>query len=439
MATQHGSPSVHIEKGTFRMRTQPPLRPPAFTLAATPRMRTRRGAPSNTAIAFVLALALASSASFSLAYYLFTTRWSPTAPSLRLADDIPQVASNAGCCSSPTPLHSIAFPTQAKFLSYLPHSGLHNQRIALENALILGALTNRTILVPPIRLGHRLQYSVKLRHILDLCSKTGLAHCSRLRSRFIPPECLDLNSSTHVSPAWLFNLSGWQESPPLVHLADFSTDNVLDRLQLAPDDVLTLSDTNPYQYRFLDTNLDLATLKHKYNEVIYIPDLANDSHRLIELGSLFGSSRLRLRIEENRRLRKEVRRHMTFASPHLVEAVDEIEKSLGGDYFGAHIRLGDGTFRQKRQETLRQVRQKLVHDVLQMNLSLHLSDSSLRCRGHRHTSIQLDPLNRPLFISTDVKKRGNRSIIRRIAGHLPVHIFPGRLSHSTLRGFAECI
>jgi len=35
-----------------------------------------------------------------------------------------------------------------KFLSYLPHSGFHNQRIALENALVLARLLNRTLLVP---------------------------------------------------------------------------------------------------------------------------------------------------------------------------------------------------------------------------------------------------------------------------------------------------
>jgi len=42
-----------------------------------------------------------------------------------------------------------------KLLSYLPHSGFHNQRIALENALALARLLNRTLLVPPIHFGRR--------------------------------------------------------------------------------------------------------------------------------------------------------------------------------------------------------------------------------------------------------------------------------------------
>src|SRR3954467_8612567 len=37
-----------------------------------------------------------------------------------------------------------------KFMTYLPHSGLHNQRIALENAVYLAWVLNRTLIVPPL-------------------------------------------------------------------------------------------------------------------------------------------------------------------------------------------------------------------------------------------------------------------------------------------------
>ncbi len=42
-----------------------------------------------------------------------------------------------------------------KFLAYLPHSGFHNQCIALENALTLSYMLIRTLTVPPIHLGSR--------------------------------------------------------------------------------------------------------------------------------------------------------------------------------------------------------------------------------------------------------------------------------------------
>lgn len=45
-----------------------------------------------------------------------------------------------------------------RYLSYLTHSGLHNQRINLSNALLLGALLNRTVLVPYVRLGRAIGF-----------------------------------------------------------------------------------------------------------------------------------------------------------------------------------------------------------------------------------------------------------------------------------------
>lgn len=40
-----------------------------------------------------------------------------------------------------------------RFLSYMPHSGYHNQRIELSNALSLAKMLNRTLLLPPVWIG----------------------------------------------------------------------------------------------------------------------------------------------------------------------------------------------------------------------------------------------------------------------------------------------
>ncbi|GAA6022512.1 hypothetical protein JCM11491_001701 [Sporobolomyces phaffii] len=42
---------------------------------------------------------------------------------------------------------------ETRYIGFLPHSGVHNQRIALENALLLGKLLGRAVLVPPIWIG----------------------------------------------------------------------------------------------------------------------------------------------------------------------------------------------------------------------------------------------------------------------------------------------
>ncbi|KAJ7690655.1 hypothetical protein B0H17DRAFT_1064314 [Mycena rosella] len=435
------SPSVTMEKGRYRMRAPStvPLADSSHLLKQPtlkhPRTRSRGGISSLMA-ALVVLLALACLASFGFAYYLFTMRWGATIP-----HTIPDPADpNIQVIPFNSFHRSPQYPASEKFISYLPHSGLHNQRIALENAIVLGALTNRTVLVPPIRLGSKpLRYvnSDSLQHTLAISGKTGLRHCSQIRTQFMPPECFDYFHYTHISPWWLFNLAPSNTSPPLIYLDDLSGLSMRRRLQLPISDILTLRDSTPYHYRFMDTMIDTTPLKHKYTEIVYIPDLAQYPHRLIELGTLFGSSRLRLRDRDNRQIRTQIRQRMEFSSPQLVEIADAIEMAIGAPYLGAHVRLGDGSFRANGGDNLRQVWWKLVHEILQFNISdtlrfertfqmststepfktsssaannswphfplAHFSSGNLRCRGHRHPSAHMDRLNIPLFIATDVK------------------------------------
>ncbi|KAJ6497824.1 hypothetical protein C8R45DRAFT_984381 [Mycena sanguinolenta] len=431
------SPSVNLEKGRYRMRAPSalPLDSPRKQLASRrPRRRTSSGVSSLMA-ALVVILALACLASFGFAYYLFTTRWDATmSRKLRSPAD-----ENAQVVPIDSFHHSLReHRPSEKFLSYLPHSGLHNQRIALENAIVLGALTNRTVLVPPIRLGSKpLRYfnSEALRHHLVISGKTGLRHCSRIRSHFLPPECFDYFDYTHISPEWLFNLTAIAASSSLIFLDDLSSGSMP---HLPVSDIFTLVDSAPYHYRFIDTAHNSSS---KYTESIYIPDLARHPHRLLEIGTLFGSSRLRLRDKGNKVLRTRVRQCMDFSSPQLVDIAEAIGKAIGVPYVGAHIRLGDGQFKTNGKLVVRQVWWKLVRDILHFNLSealrleqtfqlpfptslpsiapfanppiindsrhrpplIDFSAGSLRCRGRRHTSSHLALLNSPLFISTDMK------------------------------------
>lgn len=47
-----------------------------------------------------------------------------------------------------------------KYLTYLPHSGFHNQRIEMENALLLSYILNRTLLLPKANLGNSIPWDV---------------------------------------------------------------------------------------------------------------------------------------------------------------------------------------------------------------------------------------------------------------------------------------
>src|SRR5690554_1218960 len=69
-----------------------------------------------------------------------------------------------------------------RFLAYLPHSGFHNQLVTLENALLLAAYLNRTLLLPPLHLSHKRQAlvwkepPVLLQQWADR-NRTGVEYC----------------------------------------------------------------------------------------------------------------------------------------------------------------------------------------------------------------------------------------------------------------------
>ncbi|KAI8876549.1 hypothetical protein K501DRAFT_279300 [Backusella circina FSU 941] len=51
------------------------------------------------------------------------------------------------------PLSGMDRDPEEKYITFLPHSGLHNQRIELVNAAVLAKALNRTLILPQINIG----------------------------------------------------------------------------------------------------------------------------------------------------------------------------------------------------------------------------------------------------------------------------------------------
>lgn len=215
-------------------------------------------------------------------------------------------------------------------------------------------------------------------------------------------------------------------------------------LGILSNETRLLLDAEPYEYQFVDTPAP-AREGAKYARMISIESLATAPERLIQVGTLFGSSRLRLRKTENRRLRGEVRRQMVIGSGNaaLTVAAERIGEVIGGLYVAAHVRVGDGQFHKAARANVRVVWWKLVLKVvgldtqtaLELERRVMVNDddaegmlgppemkpdtTSLRvphpplpplpdafspklsCRGRLHTTPSLRSLNVPLFIATD--------------------------------------
>lgn len=434
------SPSVTLEKGAYRMRK------PSIRQATRPSARRPAHRPCPTYMLVLLLLLTSGTLScFGAAYYLFTTRWgsrivNPVENTQTDANTVQVVAFNLD-----SELEMFRNHRHDKFLAYLPHSGFHNQRIAFENALVLSRLLNRTLLAPPVRLGEKTLRYVKfdtLREFILLSGKEGLLHCAKVpKYTSFPPECFDYFEYTHIPWEWLVNLSTIRSHQRVLQSWDMSDTWLRKHLQIAENDTLTLVDSDPYNFRFLDSLNYKSSSGDKFLESIYIPDLAVCSKRLLQIGTLFGSSRLRLRDPDRIRIRGDIRRSMAFSNPYLVRAANSIAHSLGGAYLGAHIRLGDGLFIVNGPANARLVWWKLVHIILGFSVdesseleSLvqgagcvldpphipvdvpalraprlsqpplpEVHSPSLACRGQVHQSPKLKRLNTPLFVSTDAK------------------------------------
>lgn len=322
----------------------------------------------------------------------------------------------------------------SRFLAYLPHSGFHNQRIELENALVLSKLLNRTLVLPLARLGANplpykpfdellKNYVQSDKSWLSHCHKADTAHNSTVK------ECRKFERYTHIS---------WQDIVDIARLKglgidmverwDFGTTWFGDSLRVHPEDIYWLKDTSPYEFQFYDDSGN-AGLPGKYLRKMSIQELdtITRGHALLHLGTLFGTSRLRLTTSLNKALRTQIRTAMKFTNPFLLSLANRIVSHMGGQdsFYAAHLRLSDGLFSERAISNAHGIWEKLLREcytlpnqtIRQFGLSLQVIRHHTHSSTPRHVPLQGTPsllslschtihdhprsLSTPLFIATD--------------------------------------
>ncbi|KAI0055487.1 hypothetical protein BV25DRAFT_1833133 [Artomyces pyxidatus] len=414
----------------------------------------------------VLILAIASFSCFASVFYLisFSLLDFQSVPTTFQQFKARIVLVDVGAAS---PKSYVADTTQVRYLSYLPHSGFHNQRIAFENALFLAQILNRTLLVPPARLGSAFGYmkSDNLHRALALSGKEGLMHCSKVAQDIaLPPECWDYFDFTHVSWDWLVDLSSLPSN--LLHPPGLD----YPWLHESDPDALTLKDNGTYDCRFVDYESPLATQPpQRYLSSVSISTLSASSARLLQLGTLFGSSRLHLRNRTNIALRQRIREQMALSNPLLGSAAASAARRLGDTYLGAHVRMGDGVFRTLRAQNTRAIWYALVMRALNATAAqahalehtglpppllpvdraanrtphpplapLPSSFSPLApCPRSLHTAPDLLRLNIPLFISTDSPDPRTDPMLQRFLLTFPCTFFLSDILSAELDGLVS--
>ncbi|EFP88358.2 uncharacterized protein PGTG_14442 [Puccinia graminis f. sp. tritici CRL 75-36-700-3] len=331
---------------------------------------------------------------------------------------------------------------ELRYLSYLPHSGFHNQRIALENALTLAKVLNRTLIIPPCILGTAIPWVEfdKLLNRLRTISSIGYEDCysSEDSEQMVSSrECLSQPQGTWVGWKEIINMDEIRKSVKIIERKSFEEDWLFKRLGIKKPagKIQQIKEGTIYQYKFLvrpsrkKAGKKVAEKKvelGKFDTFIDVYEhFGNSDANLIEIGSLFGTSRLKITNDPlARQARSEFRRAMVFNNPVLDKLSRRIASQLfhpPTGYLGVHVRVGDNLFRSHASETVSTIINKMVTDHLKLPLStlqeaLRQSDLQdyrrqsamlvsdqphVACRGPKHTKPNLLKFNQPLFLATD--------------------------------------
>jgi hypothetical protein len=285
----------------------------------------------------------------------------------------------------------------------------------------------------------------------------------------IPRECEGFWDWTLVDWDFLVDLTKAEEVVPIKRRWNMSREWLEDELELARanakgkgGDTYYLKDDTMYQYRFYDSVDDEEPLD-KWANRINVEEFKKETedYKLVHLGTVFGTNRIRATTQEAFDARSKFRSAMVFRTEAVDEVTEAIRDLLGGEgkYYGLHLRVGDGIFQTNAKENMRGVWESLC--VGKMKLEQEVCDemrsksergqdgrtklvkrednelskransrpqregayhhaplpplptirslaespisSSLTCRGPLHTATHLLPFNAPLYIATDSK------------------------------------
>lgn len=236
-----------------------------------------------------------------------------------------------------------------KFLSYLPHSGFHNQRIELENALLLAKYLNRTLLVPPVYLSSPampwLRYE-RLHERLLFQTKNGLDHCVKLDEQQLPlpSECLNNFRWSNIPWTFFYDLQPLEQ--PMIFRPSLSYQWLYQEFNLNINDIYFFKDMYPYEYQIHDDR-DMELPLDRFNYKMDLGQLQDIQHPVLHFGSMFGSYRVLAETESHMEDLRTIRSNMIFQNPVLSKATESIVTQLGGanQFVGMHIRVGDGIFK----------------------------------------------------------------------------------------------
>lgn len=265
---------------------------------------------------------------------------------------------------------------EEKFLAYLPHSGLSNQRIELANALLLAAVLKRTLIVPPAFLGNVVGW-MPMEQLLDhlswlttpkdfdkICQHPtpGDLHSYTQRSK-----CAEYHQFAAIPWTQLHDFSILEPYIKLRFQETVSLEKLQDDLGVTDKDTFIHYDEHLYDWRLYEdmeeANMILANgsnfvdsfTDRKFYKIFTPQHWLKRPETLLHLGGIFGSTRMNMVKPNHIQLQELISEalHYRLDTP-LGETVAGIVQHIGGkaSFNAIHFRLGDVPFKKYATENL---------------------------------------------------------------------------------------
>ncbi|QRV76270.1 O-FucT domain protein [Ceratobasidium sp. AG-Ba] len=240
-----------------------------------------------------------------------------------------------------------------RFLTFLPHSGFNNQRIALENAMLLAYILNCTLIAPPARLGEPLPYRPfdTLVNWNELASRPKPKHCIR----YPLSECVTIDSYAQIPWNKLVDFTPLQKELGLdiIFMHGSQTPlRFLHQMGVPERSITFLKDEVMYQHLIHDSP-GHAGASSKYSDEWHLDYLFKvlESSSVVHFGTLFGSGRLKITTAAYAVARRKIHSSTVISHRGVLDSANIIRQRITGSspdntsYVAVHVRVTGRKFK----------------------------------------------------------------------------------------------
>ncbi|ORZ20603.1 hypothetical protein BCR42DRAFT_476188 [Absidia repens] len=266
-----------------------------------------------------------------------------------------------------------------KYLTYLPHSGLSNQRIELANALLMASILDRTLIIPPAFLGRVIGWNRKWRSMAQsfewrTTPKDFDTLCPTIRTSQRPSSYVESNKCQSYHDSGVIQWSDLHDLNSLRPYVSFQYSNIISLDHLTSSLGLCGQEVR-YDWRVYEDDKvrhDLHRSHRNYvlnsrgrKEYFHLTswkDWQQRPEKLLYLGSIFGVTRLNVVHSDHLALKNRIAKALIYRmdSPLGKTASLIVEEYLARSaYLAVHFRTADKMFSKDLDIHMRNTSQKI--------------------------------------------------------------------------------